>query len=191
MPLTFLQPTSRVFHFDEVCGQIVRALEGHEWKFPGMEVTFHTYGFAGHDYRRVDIVEGRDFRLSFGRIQGELGPLNDTAAINTMNIPERELMVFSDTSGSRLRVYVGEDWAADRVAFMRGSVLDARTNRLPRTELVYSGQSLKATFLKPYSPSARNYLPEGDEPRQYLTTQVHNEFTQWLRKNVLAKLQGA
>ena len=77
----FLYPQSRQFPFDEVCEQIVRALEERNWSVPGITVDFDVYGTGDEKYRLVRHIKGDDFKLWFCRPQALMGRWNDTAAV--------------------------------------------------------------------------------------------------------------
>jgi hypothetical protein len=66
----FLYPKSRQYPFDEVCEQIVRALEERGWDVPGLTINFGVYGGEAEKYRLVRSIVGDDFVLHFGRPQG-------------------------------------------------------------------------------------------------------------------------
>lgn len=123
----FLYPTSRQYPIDALCERIVRALETKKWTVPGIKVEFHVYGTGELKYRYVQRIEGRDFLLYFGRIQGRLdGGWNDTAAIDTLVINGKQLELYEDHSGPSLYVYTGGDWDADCEAFKKERKYDER-----------------------------------------------------------------
>lgn len=143
---TFLYPTSRQFPFDEVCEQIVRALEERNWSVPGITVEFDVYGTGAQKYRLVRHIRGDGFRLNFGRPQARMGNWNDTAAVTEIVIPQKELHVYEDESGPTYYVYVGKDWDSDKEQFLNGSKVNSKLSGKPRTYLKYkAGCDCQAT----------------------------------------------
>jgi hypothetical protein len=136
---TFLYPQSRQFPFDEVCEQIVRALEERGWDVPGLSLDFRVYGTGDEKYRVLSSIRGEDFQLRFGRPQGRLGTWNDTAAISEIQIPRMELHVYEDESGPTLMVYVGRRWKAHKKNFFQGIKVNSKLNREPRRYVKYKG----------------------------------------------------
>lgn len=194
---TFLYPQSRQFPFDEVCEQIVRELEARNWDVPGIAVDFHEYGSGEQKYRMVSTVKGDDFKLWFCRVQGRLGTSwNDTAAVTEICIPKMEIHVYEDESGPRFHTYVGDDWEQDKQWFMTSSKLNCKLRGEPRRALSYEGawsdgylyRGSRPPFLKANSDLGRQYMPEGDESTVFNTSEVFDQFTQWLQENVLGKI---
>lgn len=197
---TFLYPKSRQFPFDEVCDQIVRALEERNWDVPGINVEFDVYGSGDEKYRMVHCIKGDDFKLWFCRIQGRLNlTLNDIAAVTEIVIPKKELHVYEDESGPTLYVYSGKNWSEDKERFLTGSKLDSRRREEPRWYLQYKGAcNCDARILG----AQMTHTHQGDrspllivdhevnkgEPRQYRTWDVFHEFTLWLKNDLLAKI---
>jgi hypothetical protein len=136
---TFLYPVSRQFPFDEVCEQIVRALEERNWDVPGITVVFDTYGTGANKFRLVRKITTDDCVLRFGRPQGNMGRWNDTAAISDIIIPMMELRVYEDESGPTYYVYVGNDWDSDKKHFVDQYKINSKLNGEPRTYLKYKG----------------------------------------------------
>lgn len=136
---TFLYPKSRQFPFDEVCEQIVRALEERNWSVPGITVDFDVYGTGAQKYRLVRYIKGDGFKVYFGRPQARMGNWNDTAAVTEIVIPQQELHVYDDESGPTYYVYVGDDWDADKEQFLNGSKVNSKLNGKPRMYLMYKG----------------------------------------------------
>jgi len=209
-----LYPHSRKFPFDEVCEQIVRELETRNFDVPGMRVEFDVYGSGEQKLRLVRSIEGDgylvdgrrvgDFRIYFGRVQGlpPSGAWNDTAAVNSIALRYKKLDVYEDESGPRFKFYVGNDWEADRVAFMRDYGVNSKLDGKPRTYLLYKGachckegwSGLSHTHTKRRPPLlvsdndlGREYDPE-HEPRKYDTAEVMLEFAAHLRDVVLAEI---
>ena len=161
---TFLYPKSRQFPFDEVCEQIVRALEERNWRVPGIKVEFDTYGRGTRQYRLVRYIKGDDFRLWFCRVQANMGDWNDTAAINEIVIPGKDLRVYEDESGPTLYVYVGRNWRRDREAFINHSKVNSKLMGEPRTYLKYSGSCDCRAAGTPHAHNRRR--PPRAAPRQ-------------------------
>lgn len=192
---TFLYPTSRQFPFDEVCEQIVRALEERNWDVPGIEVEFDIYGSGAEQFRLVRNLRGDDFKLWFCRPQQRLGSWNDTAAVSKINIPKMEISVYEDESGPTFYNYVGNDWEQDKDRFMHSSKLHSKLHGEQRWYLAYKGGWTneylyrgRPPLLKANSDLDRQYLPESDEPTSFVTKEVFAVFTQWLETNVLARI---
>lgn len=191
----FLYPTSREFPFDEVTGQIVRALEERGFDVPGIRVEMDSYG-PSHSYRKVETVVGDDFRIRYGRPQGRIGPnLNDTAAVSEINIPKKELHVYDDNSGPTLYLFVGDNWEEGKHAFEDHIKVNSKLSGKPRTYLIFRGSWQKsggrvyypgkvAPFLAHTDDSGREYDPKEDEPRYFETQGVFNEFKEFLQRKL-------
>lgn len=136
--MQFLYPISRQFPFDEVCGRIVRELEKRSWHVPDITVEFHDYGTG---FRRVSYIKSQDFKLWFCRVQRLMdgGGYNDTAGVNSITIPKKEIRIHEDESGPTLYLYVGNDYERDRKNFMSGSKVNSKLDGKPRTYLQYNG----------------------------------------------------
>lgn len=186
-----LQPHSRQFPFDEVVSQIVDAMKKRDWKVPGMSLAFDVYGSGEAKYELVRVIANREkgFKLRFGRAQGALdeGTLNDTAAVETICIPKQIIEVYDDESGPSYYLYVGDDWEAEKDWFMNSIKVHSKLNGEPRRYLRYKGNTYKkrATLLVADNDLGREYSPVGDEPRQFKLEEKFEEFTSWLRENVL------
>lgn len=115
----FLYPQSRRYPFDEVCEQIVRALDERGWDVPGLSLKFDTYGSGAQKYRLLRSITGDDFKLRFGRVQGNLGRWNDTAAISYIMIPGKEIHVYENMSEMRTEV----DFFAEFAQYLTDNVL--------------------------------------------------------------------
>lgn len=143
---TFLYPRSRQFPFDEVCEQIVRALEERNWSVSGITIEFDVYGTGAQKYRIVRRIKGDGFKLWFCRPQARMGKWNDTAAVSEITIPQKELRVYDDESGPTYYVYVGEDWESDKEQFLNWSKVNSKLKGEPRTYLKYrAGCDCQAT----------------------------------------------
>jgi hypothetical protein len=187
----FLYPTSREYPFDETTYKIVKALEERGFDVPGINVKFDYYG-PNDAFRHVEEINAEDFRLLFCRIQGELGnDWNDTAAVNTLNIPKKELSVFEDNSGPNFHLYVGKNWEADKDNFLNNTKVNSKLRGEPRKYLRYDGSWRKehggvhylgktAPFLANNNDLGREYDAEGKEPRYFETQQVFQEFKDFL-----------
>lgn len=196
-----LLPTADHFPFDGVCGKFVRLLVEENYEVPGVEVEFHRYFGCIH----VSEVEGNDFRLRFGRKQGELSwRYNDIAAVTELIIdgpPPMCLQVYEDGSGPTLYVYVGDDWERDRRNFVHGLKVNSRLRGKPRTYLGYSGSDAPdryvryvdgygrvpryrgaARYLIADSDLGREYYPRDDEPTFYGTNEIFATFSGWLEE---------
>lgn len=188
---TFLYPTEQRFPFDWAAREIVLALEARSWNVPGMKVIFDVYGSGHQKVRKVAEVEGENFRLCFGRRQRVLpgGQWADTAAIDEMFIPGKQLKVYPDSSRPNLYVYVGKDWATDKQWFFYGSKVLSRSYKQPRRYLVYKGDGpLQDGYhyaLTHDDDLGREYDPRGDEPTQYETKEIFLEFFRWIEEHVL------
>jgi len=182
---TFLYPQARKYPFDEVCEQIVRALEERNWDVPGIAVDFYISGTGEAKHRKVDTIRGDGFKLWFCRVQGRLSPwLNDTAAICKITIPGKELTVYGENCDDHLAVYVGRNWERDKNAFINYSKVNSKLSGDPRTYLQYRGRSL----LVHDNDQGREYDPKGREPKSYIASDVFAEVTQWLKDNLLATI---
>lgn len=142
--MEFLYPKSRQFPFDEVCEQIVRALEERNWQVPGIEVEFDEYGTGDSKFRLLRNLRGENFKLHFGRVQGRAGndsrhTWNDTAAVTDIVIPKKEIHVYDDESGPTFYLYVGKHWKRDRDQFIDGSKVNSKLNGKPKMYLQYTG----------------------------------------------------
>lgn len=204
----FLYPKSRQFPVDEVCEQIVRELEKRNWRVPGIDVEFYSYGGI-NNYRMVNsirgVIGGNNFKLRFCRGQGSLpGGFNDIAAVTELFIPEKQLDIFEDESGPRLYLYVGGDWKWDREWFLTGSKVHSKLQNKPRMYLVYKGSwkrphepGYNYTYPKQRSPwlvadndLGREYDPGKGDPEFFSTDDVLSEFAAWLKKIVLSHIKS-
>jgi len=184
----FLYPYSRQFPFDEVAERIVRAMEKRNWEVPGISVDFYTYGSGEAKYKMVNNIVGDDFKLHFGRPQGQISDnKNDIAALANVCIPKEILQVYEDESGPTYYLYVGNNWDGDRAWFMNSIKIHAKLNAEPRRYLNYRGNTYqtRATELISDSDGNRDYSPEGDEPVRINLQHKFNEFTAWLEEHVL------
>lgn len=201
----FLYPTSRQYPFDEVCGWIVDALEQRNWDVPGLTVKIDDYGSGAQKLRLVQSIEGRDFKIRFGRKQRLMlgNRWNDTAAVANIMIPRWRLNVYDDESGPTFYLYVGDDWDRDREEFLKGSKVNSKLNGDPRTYLRYSGgcdcsrDRMKHTHPGQRSPVlvhnndlGREYEPVGDEPTHFVTREVMEEIRRYLEETVLANIMS-
>lgn len=191
----FKYPKSRQFPFDEVCEQIVRALEARNWKVPGIKVEFNQWGTGDEKYRFASVINGADFELwlSLGR----------TESVSRINVPGMELSVYSDESGPGFYIYVGDDWNRDRKTFERGSKYNSKLNGEPRIYLRYEGicrcnessyshmhRGKRPPLLRHTNDLDRDYDPIGEEPREFVTSEVFAKFTDWLSKNVFRVIEA-
>jgi hypothetical protein len=186
---TFLYPHSRQFPFDEVCEQIVRALEERNWNVPGISVEFDVYGTGDEKYRMVRHIKGQNFKLWFCRVQGNMGHYNDTAAVTRSSFPARS-STSTTTSGPTFRVYVGKNWPKDQERWFTSTASStaSRAGTCSTPEAAF-GPSGDATHTHraaqcdagAHERSRTRVRPEG--PKQYYTKTVFLEFT---KCNVLA-----
>lgn len=189
-----LLPHSRQFPFDEVAEKIVKALEKRNWKVPGMEVEFSTYGHGFSKYTYVYKIEGDDFYLEFCRPQGGLPDgYNDVAAIVEIWYGKEILHVFDDESGPQLYLYVGDEWKKDKHDFAHSCKVDAKLRGEPRTYLEYSGGysrgKNRAKWIINTDDMGRQYIAENDEPKRFATNEKYREFAEYLEeilKRILA-----
>lgn len=174
---TFLYPHARDYAFDEVCEQIVRALERRHFDVPDIEVEFDVYGSGEQTMRMVRHITGQEFSLHFGRVQMLLpdGIYNDTAAVRTIAIPEAQLNVYDDNSGPTYYVYVGDDWGRDRERFFHASCfVNSKLYGEPRMYLCYKGSDEANRHVRygycrgsGYKETAKYLLHTNDLGRQY------------------------
>jgi len=194
----FLYPTSRQFPFDEVCEQIVRALADRAFKVPGLVVEYHDYGSGAQKLRHVSVIKSdqsaidlgwHDVKIRFGRPQGLLpgGRFNDCAAVSEVQLAKRALHVYEDESGPTYDIYVGDDWGRDRSTWW--STLNARLNKKPRLCVHYKGAYPRYRGQRSERLVAeddhREYTPEGDEPVEFDTAAIMEEFRRYLQGTIL------
>ena len=200
--MQFLYPKSRQFPFDEVCEQIVRALEARAWKVPGFVVEFLDYGSGAQKLRYVSKIQSdqaaidlghHDVMIEFGRPQGTLPGRrwNDVAAVNEVRLPRRSLRVYEDESGPTYNIYVGAAWEQDRSTWWPRP--NSRLNKEPRLCVRYAGmphyQGARAADLDCVG-DYREYPPEGDEPRSFRTAEVMEEFRSYLHAVILPAVEA-
>lgn len=199
--MQFLYPTKRQFPFDEICEQIVRALEARAWKVPGFVVEFREYGSGAQKLRCVRKILSdqsaidlghHDVRITFGRPQGLLpgGQLNDCAAVDEVQLARRSLHVYEDESGPTYNVYVGDGWERDRSTWWTRP--NTRLNKEPRLCIKYSGRDrsrdVRAADLV-WDKDGREYGPEGEEPQRFSTSAVMEEFRAYLHDVLLPVIE--
>jgi len=194
---TFLYPHSRQFPFDEVAEMIVRELKKRNWNVPGITVDFDNYGSGEAKFQHVYHVIGNDFKLTFMRIQEkqfDSTHWNDCAALEKICIPKQQITVYEDESGPTYYLYVGEDWEADKNWFMNAIKIHAKLDGKPRKYLKYRGDYYSDYIVDRYGRAEllvsdtdlnREYAPQGDEPIKFSCPEKLNEFTSWLKENVL------
>ena len=190
-----LRPTSRQFPFDEVCTQIVQALEERNWEIPGLEVTFRTYGSGSAVFRMLDNVVGKDFVLHFGRNQGLNHGWFDSAAVERIVILKQDLTVYED-EGVSFQKYVGKNWKRDQQRFFEGNY---RFNRSIDGDFVtYEGgcDCGRGTSIHHWHQGQRKPILI---PKQLdgvvlhtviRTDDLHQEFAAWLKENVLEFIES-
>lgn len=200
---TFLYPTSRQYPFDQVCSQIVHALEKRNWNVPKIDIEMGTYGRGEEKYTYVNRIKGEFFKLWFCREQGNSLPYsrwNDVAAVSEITIPYKEIQVYYDESGPTYNVYVGHNWEEDMDWWLTSSKVNTKLNRQPRRHLNYKGKNRlpdaegsydwyrpgsRNQFLVHNNDLGREYDLGHRDPPYYLTEQVMLEFAEWLREHVL------
>lgn len=202
---TFLYPVRRQFPIDDVCENIVRFLEKRNWKVPGIQVEFLDYGTGEVKYRHVRIIKGEDFRLCFSIDPSRIRWEDRIPSIGEMIIPQRELHVYEDESGPTFYAYAGADWTKDKETFMKGLKYSAQWHDEPRTYLKYTGRcgpldenghsdlryrSARNPFLVNVVDHVNQYKACGQELRYFHTDQIFQEVNEWLKKNVLARIEA-
>ncbi len=188
-----LYPTSRQFPFDEITYKIVKALEMRNWEVPGITVEFFTYGLGEAKYKMVGKITGEDFRMFFHRKQRSLGnDYNDIAGLSELAIPREYIRVYADDSAPTYCLYVGDNWEDNKDSFMNGSNMHAKLDKKPKTYLKYNSDSGQVCpkYLQAWSDGDREYLPEGNEPKQVNLKKKFGTFVRWLQVNVLDYIQS-
>ena len=193
--MQFKYPTSRQFPVDEVCEQIVRALEARNWKVPGIKVEFSQSGTGEEKYRFASMIEGENFEIWFS-------PLSDEG-VSRVSVPEMELNVYPDESGPSFYLYVGDNWIRDRKTFKHGSKYNSKLRGEPRTYLRYEGicrcgemslphlhRGKRPPLLRHTNDLGREYDPEDNEPREFVTSELFAKFIDWLSENVLRVIEA-
>lgn len=166
----FLYPRLREYAFDEVCEQIVRALEKRHFDVPDIDVQFDTYGSGEQQIRMTRRITGHEFSLYFSRTQGPLpgGIYKDIAAVHTVAIPREQITVYQDNSGPTYLAYVGDDWERDREGFFGNScVVNSKLNGEPRTYLKYRGSDETEHSTRHTTKPAKYLLHDSDLGSEY------------------------
>jgi hypothetical protein len=198
----FLRPVSKQYPFDEVVSEIVAQLEALGWNAPCMKVGFKNYG--GGQLDRIDEIVGGDFKLVFGRNQGDIPHRRDLdlGAVNIVWILKKQLMV-THLEAITLWVYTGQNWKQHKQWFFNGPKMPllTRINKGSRLFLEYKGSNKTDTYkaipnlkqrpkyLTANTDLGAEYTPKGDEPWYYEVDTVLLEFADWLHKNVLEPLR--
>lgn len=187
----FYYPTSSAYPIDHVCGRIVLALEKCNWKCNNIEVTFDDREWKSTTYRKVSKIKGDHFSISFGRIQGTICVWPDTAAVDSISIPKKELSVFEDYSGPTLKVHRKDDWIESFWNADPHDVLTYNGGLLPNGEKKYYwGPNYtpirSSLILQRYrdNPSAMNTDRTGDT-LYYKTKEIFDQFVHYLEEKVL------
>ena len=204
--MQFLYPNVQQFPFDETCGEIVRGLEKRNWQVPGIDVEFHEYGSGAQKFRNVSWIKSQDFKLWFCRVQRTMpgGRWNDVAAVTEIVIPKKKLRVYEDESGPTFYLYVGNDYERDCDKFMNGSKVLSKLYGKPKMYLEYNGEchcgstkqywdmnlphthpGHRPPLLVHTNDLGREYDPEGNEPCDFDTAEVMDEFKRYLEEVVL------
>ena len=189
-----LRPTSRQYPFDEVCTKIVQALEERNWKIPGMNVKFRTYGSGEALFRVLEEISGKNFTLHYSRSQALNHGWYDVAAIHRIAIPMKDLEVWEDESGPTLHVYAGKDWTRHRARFLDGIYkYDRRMKKLyasftsgcdcgaTRYSVHHTHTGQRSPILIPKGPQDWGL----DRTNTYRTDDLFAEITAWLEEHVL------
>lgn len=106
---TLQLPNRKSYPFDTVATKIVQALKEHNWKIPGIEVQFVTYGTGFSKYSFVRKIIGytihSESRTDDFIFEFEASP--EIGGIEQMIFKEERLEVYSDNSGPTYWLYVG------------------------------------------------------------------------------------
>ncbi|MEC7838591.1 MAG: hypothetical protein VX777_00975 [Chlamydiota bacterium] len=198
---TFLYPKSREYPFDEVCEKIVRALEKRSWTVPGIEVQFLDYEDHDERYRQVSTIQSKDFSLRFWRVQERIDYWKkNTAAIGTIKIPQKALVVYENAAGPTFYTYVGKNWEQDRESFMNDYKLHSKLKNRARIYLKYKGscdpvdltnryENCKNPYLVNDTEDGKEYRARDEEPTYYNSSEIFREVNDWLTNNILSKIE--
>ena len=185
MNITLFATSNAYGRIDTVANRIYQmAVDG---QLQDCDITTYSHELG----KRIDKIEHRDWRLGFGRIQRTVGQWNDTAGLESVSIPGKQISLYSDFSGPVLYTHVGS--GDDRANFWDGFSYNAKLNRKPRTHLIYEGSDRFDQFIwygrhstrpSPYllhsNDLGRAYgLEEGDHPF-YKTCNILDEFADYL-----------
>lgn len=195
---TFLYPTPGRYPFNEVCEEIVRALEARNWDVPGILVNFRTLGSGGAKYRIVSEIRGIDFKITF--VCHDFNGSQSAVGAQELIIPRHHIMVYYGEPSPVYYVYAGANWIADKERWVTTPLKSAgKYKRQPRWYLRYTGdcfcgaRGLRHTHvgegpsqLAYSNENNYEYEPVGDEPIAYDSDEVLERFTQWLQSNLLA-----
>lgn len=193
----FYYPRSTVYPVDGVCTRIVKALEKRNWRCKGIEVIFEDLQYNSETYRKVHKIKGEHFLLSFGRIQGMICVWNDTAAIECISLPKKELSLFADYSGPTFKVY------------RQNQLMESSSEADLRDVSTYHGGSLPdeapryywgplyipirpTLLLEKYGDSPGASLRHSSsEPAFYKTNAVFDQFVRYLEVVVLKPIEAS
>lgn len=165
-----IYPAISQYPVDVICRQIFEEMEKRNWSVPGINCKF--------DHGEVDTIHGDDFRLWFARRANGY----QQHAVMELIIPCKELTVYGDFSGPTLVVYVGQNWNDDKNWFLCSGKVNSKLYGKPRRYLQYRKVGGR---LEHHTDLGREYgLEDGDQP-YYLTSEVYQEFCEWLKVNVL------
>ena len=187
----FSYPYKLQFPFDEIAVKIVRALEKRQWTVPGITVDFFTYETNYGRYKMVNSIVGKNFKLEFGRIQGIIdGSWNNIAGLHMICIPQQAIEVYNDESGPDYYLYVGENWARDKDWFMNsyksnGKLLGEHRRYLKYTGNIYTRRRSGRPTELIHEKSRFEFSPRGEEPTCIDLDSKFDEFTKWIKDNVL------
>lgn len=196
--MTFLYPISLQFApVDGVVANIVKELESRKWQVPCIKVEFA----SARTYSWVREIKAADWRLTFGRSQGQLGQdFDDTSAVSEICIPKFEISLFPDESGPHLFTYVGTDWDADKDWWLESQKWSSKLKGEARRCLLYRGSNAttyhvdgsgqRPRYLLHDSDLGREYEIQGDESKYFTTSEVFQQTADWLTVNILTPLQA-
>ena len=202
IPYEIVYPGKAKYSFDDVCRRILSALEEHQWVFPGIEVKFNERRRPSKICRRIEMIAGNNFKIGFYRKEysSRGKPLNNVS-VGQINIPRKELRVYSDGSGPSLYEYSGKNWEIDRRKFISGNKenisytkfsgcsfkmirdnfdKDPDKNVREQTPYLASEDDLKSFYSSGPQPELRFYKPE----------EIYDEFADYLESHVLKKIEN-
>ena len=175
-------PEGGKYPFDSTCREIIHQLQRLEWQVPGIKVNFRISKFMKPRPIAIQDIEGDNFRLIFASGFNGYG-------IDTIDIPQRHLEVFSDFSGPIYNTYRGFDWKRDMKAFREQTKhCFVYTGSDHKDHLEYvKGKLTEYLIPDRYANDRKLRFPW--EPAVLDTKGVMNEFNIWLSRNVLEPLK--
>lgn len=195
MKMQFITPTSRQFPFDESVSLIVEALRLRNFDVPGITVKMSDYGSGEQWVRHVGEIVGDDFALRLHRHQGDLpgGAWGNATACSTVVVGGQRLDVYSDESGPRFYLYVGDNWTADRSSFIGPFPgVNSKLYGEPRRYLMYRGTTYqkRSPTLVHTNDLGQEYDPTPCDPVAFSTADVMAEIDAYLRGVVLPRIEA-